>query len=321
MTTPDWRPAAALEQLRARAAMLASIRQFFSERNVLEVEVPVLDDYASADLHIDSIAVPASQSWPRDRYLQTSPEFAMKRLLAAGSGDIYCLGKAFRQGERGRRHNPEFTMLEWYRPGWTLEQLAGEVGELLCLLLDHADIKVDSYRDLFIAALDLDPHRADIDSLQRLVHTRIEIDTDGLDHNDLLDLLFSHCVEPDLGHGGPQAVLDFPASQCALARVGQDIHGNTVARRFEFYVAGIELANGYDELTDAQEQASRFANDAAMRRRRGLPPHEGDPRLVAALEAGMPDCAGVALGVDRLLMLVCGVDNIDAVLAFPAVSG
>lgn len=311
---PDWRPSASPERVRLRAGLLADIRAFFAERGVLEVETPLLGAATVADVHIDSFEVPAPGAPPL--YLQTSPEFAMKRLLAAGAGPIYQICKAFRRGESGRRHNPEFTLLEWYRPGFSMERLMDEVAELADRVLACGAVTRLSYRQAFMDRLGLDPHAPDADALRRQLRRRVEIDDGGLTDGERLQLLMTHCVEPSL----PEHCLlyDYPADQAALAAVRPDAGGAPVAKRFELYAKGLELANGYFELTDAAEQRRRFEAELAERRRRSLPEPPMDRRLLAALESGLPACAGVALGVDRLLMLAAGADDIREVLNFGA---
>jgi len=325
----DWRPGATLDILRERARLNADIRSFFAARGVLEVETPLLCATTATDLHLASFVVgdpdlPAAGigSGP-GKYLQTSPEFAMKRLLAAGSGPIYQLGKAFRAGDRGARHNPEFTMLEWYRPGFTLAQLMAETEALLVATLGAvlAFDRVDrsSYRALFESRFALNPHAADVAGLRVLVEAETSYGAAGdLDAVACLDLLFSSCIEPGLGRERPLFVFDFPAAQAALAQVGVNADGDRVAARCEVYLRGMELANGYDELLDAAEQRRRFVTDNALRRARGLPEVPADERLLAALAHGLPACSGIALGVDRLLMLRTGAPSLDAVLAFSA---
>ncbi|TQV71839.1 EF-P lysine aminoacylase GenX [Exilibacterium tricleocarpae] len=308
-----WPPAATLPAQRARAALNAEIRRFFAARQVLEVEVPLLAAAAPTDPHIDSLRVPTGAG---DRYLQSSPEFAMKRLLAAGSGPIYSLAKAFRRGEAGRRHNPEFTMLEWYRPGYDEQTLMDEVTALLQAVVDVEPVCRLSYREVFQRHLEIDPHTASESELRQLAQPYIGADWPGADRDTWLDLLISHAVEPQLGPG-LTFIYDYPVSQAALARLGNDSQGQPVAKRFEAYLGGMELANGYWELIDVAEQRRRFAADLRRRRALKLPCPRSDRRLLAALAAGMPDCAGVALGVDRLLMQVMGADHIDTVVAFP----
>ncbi len=298
--------------MRLRARLYQQIRHFFEQRDVLEVETPLLGQAASTDVHLASLCVEAE-----NQYLQTSPEFAMKRLLAAGSGAIYQICKSFRQGESGKRHNPEFTMLEWYRPGFDYLQLMAEVAELVNLLLGERSVRQLSYRDAFVAVLGVDPHRADADVLVGLAKRHTGYVADGDDVDTLLELLMSQVIEPTLGCNELTFIYDYPASQCALAKVAVDAQGAAVAQRFELYVEGVELANGYYELTDADEQLQRFMADLDERKRRGLVTLPADQKLLAALQSGMPDCAGVALGLDRLLMLMAGADSIRDVITFP----
>ncbi|GMG85794.1 EF-P lysine aminoacylase EpmA [Biformimicrobium ophioploci] len=310
----DWRPTATIENLRRRAQVFAELRAFFAARNVIEVDVPALSQRATSDPHIDSITATCGGN---SAYLATSPEFGLKRLLAAGMGDCYYLGKAFRNGEAGSRHNPEFTMLEWYRVGWDDHQLMDEVAALLCGVLQLPAPDKLSYRALFQSELGVDPHSATVSELRQLARSHFEIEFESEAAADWLDLLMSHVLEPRLGTG-VTLVYDFPASQAALAKVEPDALGVPVARRFEAYVGGVELANGYWELTDAAEQHRRFEADHAYRRANGLPAHPFEERLVEALALGdMPECAGVALGVERLLMQKLGAGKISEVLALP----
>jgi len=313
MTENSWQPTASLAALRRRAALLAEIRRFFAARTVLEVEVPALSRRATSDPHIDSITALCNGE---PAFLATSPEFGLKRLLAAGLGDCYYLGKAFREGEAGGRHNPEFTMLEWYRCGWDDRRLMKEVGELLGLVLGMEQVQFLSYRELFLRELRLDPHAASESELRACVARELELSFVPASRDECLDLLMSHRLEAAMG-GGITLLYDFPASQAALAKVVADDHGTPVARRFEAYVGGLELANGYWELTDAEEQLRRFRADHRYRAQHKLHVYPFEERLVAALAAGMPECAGVALGVDRLLMLAGGYSRIEEVIAFP----
>ena len=318
----DWRPTAPLQNLRRRAEVLAAIRRFFAERDVLEVETPLLAAAPVTDVHLESVSCTLDIAGDeRTLFLQTSPEFAMKRLLAAGSGAIYQIGRAVRAGERGRKHNPEFTMLEWYRPGFDHHRLMHEVDELMQRILGTPAAEKLSYRDAFLRHVGVDPHRADAAELENVAKDAGLDGFDSFDRDDWLHLLGSHLVEPHLGKsadGETRATLlyDYPASQAALARVDA-AKDPAVAERFELYVDGVELANGFHELDDAKEQRRRFEQDLEERRRRGLPDVPIDERLLAALEAGLPACAGVALGVDRLVMLAADARSIDEVWAFP----
>lgn len=322
MTMGDWQPSAPLANLRARAAMLTRIRAYFAARGVLEVETPALAGAAVTDPHLASLSARyTGPAFPAGRtlYLQTSPEFAMKRLLAAGSGPIYQLGKAFRDGEAGRLHNPEFTLLEWYRPGFDLVAMMDEVealtGEVLGL---ERRFERWTYRELFQHHLQLDPFTASIDELRDCAgrHGLARSEDFPLHETDAwLDLLLTHFIEPRLGFEAPCFVHYYPPSQAALARIrpGEP----RVAERFELYIRGMEIANGFHELTHANEQRARFERDRARRRAADLPDVVPDERLLAALAHGLPDCAGVALGVDRLVMIVLGAQSIAEVMAFP----
>ena len=309
-----------LKQLRLRAQTYATIRGFFSEREVLEVETPMLSAAGNTDPNIQSFHTTFSghvDAGARERWLRTSPEFPLKRLLAAGVGDCYELGRVFRNGEAGGRHNPEFTMLEWYRVGWDHAQLAREVIDLLERLLLQAgrnfEIVETTYRGLFHDALGVDALLDPIDVLKKPL-ADANISSEGLERDDWLDLLLTHRIQPEFPRDRVTIVSEFPASQCALARIRP---GNPpVAERFEAYVGRYEVANGYHELNDAAEQQARFERDNARRRERGDAEVPMDERLLAVL-GDMPDCAGVALGIERLLMVLADTDAIADVLAFP----
>lgn len=310
-----------LAALRLRADTYAHIRAFFAERGVLEVETPILSAAGNTDPNIRSFTTRFSghvDAGARERWLRTSPEFPLKRLLAAGAPDIYELGRVFRDGEAGGRHNPEFTMLEWYRVGWDDTRLAREVIDLLQRVLVHAGKTVDivetTYRSLFHDALGIDPLVDTVDVLRGALQGTTVIDGDGLERDDWLDLLLTHRLQPAFPRDRVTVVRDFPASQCALARIrpGEP----PVAERFEVYIGPYEVANGYHELNDAAEQRSRFVRDNDKRRARGDRDVPLDEPLLAVLDA-MPACAGVALGIERLLMVLVGTDAIADVLAFP----
>ncbi|MBS0456248.1 MAG: EF-P lysine aminoacylase GenX [Proteobacteria bacterium] len=315
-----WRPSADVDALRLRARLYATIREFFAQRGVLEVETPILSRAGNTDLHIESFQTDFAghvDAGPRQRWLRTSPEYPLKRLLAAGSGDCYELGRVFRNGEAGRAHNPEFTLLEWYRVGWDHRRLMRETAELaqaaLALVGRSASVREITYRELFVAALGIDPLRADAAQL-RAPLAAIAIDPHGLTRDDWLDLLLTHRIQPHFAADELLLIHDYPASQCALAKIRPD--EPPVAERFELYLGPVELANGYHELTDASEQRARFERDRALRASRGavIPPL--DENLLAALAHGLPACAGVALGVDRLLAVLLGVEALHAVIAF-----
>lgn len=319
----DWAPSAGLDAVRARAELFARIRAYFASVGVLEVETPILSSAAVTDPALASLAtrltVPGAAA-DVSFFLQTSPEFPMKRLLAAGCGPIYQICKVFRGGERGRRHHPEFSMLEWYRPGWDHHRLMDEVASLVRLALGRPGMTAEriTYRDLFLSRLGLDPWCAAESELRAAAAANRIADADRLDleRDGWLDLLLTHRLEAGLGRDGMTFLHDYPPSQAALARVRPGEY--PAAERFELYIDGIELANGFRELTDAAEQGKRFEADLAVRRNLGQPTPPCDQRLLAALAAGLPECAGVALGLDRLLMIATGTDHIDAVLAFPA---
>ena len=305
-----WKPSASLNNLRFRAQLIKRLRHFFDIRGVLEVETPLMYPTSIPDPMIDSFCI----ELPRKRYfLQTSPEFAMKRLLAAGVGPIYQLCKAFRQEESGRMHNPEFTMLEWYRPGFNHHDLMVEMDALLQDMLSTAPCDKISYQALFEKHCDINPHETDSEILSRIAK-QYHIDYRGLaDKDTWLHLLLTHVIEPHLGLEKPVMIYDFPVTQAALSKINHER-----AERFEVYYRGIELANGFHELLNADEQRARFEKDNAARIAIGKSPLPIDEFLLSALEAGLPPCAGVALGFDRLVMLALGCDDIKDVMAFCA---
>jgi elongation factor P--(R)-beta-lysine ligase len=319
----DWRPSASLEMLRARADLLARIRDFFRHAGVLEVETPACSRFGVTDPAIESLTTRYTGPGAAQgglRYLHTSPEFPMKRLLAAGSGPIYQLCRVFRNGELGSRHNPEFSLLEWYRPGFDHHQLMHEVACLIRSLADR-DLPIErlSYAEAFERQLGIEPHTATVQQLQAsAIEHQIAGAEDLLleDRDGWLDLLLSHLIEPHLGVEGMTFLYDYPSTQAALSRVRP---GNpSVAERFELYLSGVEIANGFHELVDAAEQRQRFLDDNRRREAMGLATVPPDEHLLAALEAGMPDSAGVAVGVDRLLMILTGSRHIRQTLAFDA---
>ncbi|MGY0559360.1 EF-P lysine aminoacylase EpmA [Luteimonas sp. A277] len=325
MTDSGWRPSASLEALRLRARLNAAIRGFFEARGVLEVETPILSQAGNTEPNIASFHVEFTghvSAGPRRRWLRTSPEYPLKRLLAAGLGDCYELGRVFRDGEAGGRHNPEFTMLEWYRLGWDHMRMAAETVEVvqtgLALVGRQAQPVRTSYRALYRDHLGIDPMRAPEAEL-RAALGGIDIDPRGLNRDDWLDLLMTHCIQPRFAADAITVVYDYPQSQCMLARIRAtdgDADPVPVAERFELYLGPLELANGYHELQDPAEQGARFERELALRRARGDVEPELDANLLAALEHGLPHSAGVALGVDRLLMAMLGTQRIADVLAF-----
>jgi lysyl-tRNA synthetase class 2 len=322
----DWRPSISAQRLRQRAELLRRVREFFAARAVTEVDTPFLVNAPVTDVHLHSATVrldpqPTAGAQAPPLFLHTSPEYAMKRLLAAGSGDIYQICHVVRAMERGRLHNPEFTLIEWYRIGFSLAQLMDEVEALVRALLGAAAPRASeqiSYREAFLRELSLDPltvpdavlaHAAQSLALRRTAGAE-----DAVSRDEWLELLMGAFIGPRLGRDGLTFVHGYPASQAALARL--DPADPRVAQRFELYCAGIELANGFHELAASAEQRARFESDNARRRRLGLPVFPLDERLLAALPA-LPDCVGVALGFDRTLMLAVGAARIEEALPFP----
>lgn len=315
----DWRPTARLQTLQLRARLLQRIRAFFNELGVLEVDTPLMSRAATSDVQIESFTT-RDTSFNRSLFFHTSPEFAMKRLLAAGSGAIYQLCKVLRMGEAGGHHNPEFTLLEWYQPDYDHHRLMDEVDALVReVLQDYVALGKTqrlSYREVFQQYLELDPFSATAQQLQEKAQAE-DIQVMGLElssKDPWLDLLMTHVIEPRLPQGCPVFIFDYPASQAALSKIRQGTP--PVAERFELYINSMELANGFHELTDATEQRQRFENDLAIRKAQGLPFVPPDESFLQALQAGLPECAGVALGFDRLVMLAAGVNAISEVLAF-----
>jgi elongation factor P--(R)-beta-lysine ligase len=316
----DWRPTASLETLRLRARLLHETRAFFARRGLLEVETPQLSAAAATDPQLESLSATAPAGGLAG-WLHTSPEFPMKRLLAAGAGDIWQLARVFRGAESGRRHNPEFSLLEWYRLGWDAAELMDEVDAFVRALagpdsIPGATLRF-SYREAFMQFAGFDPFSASIDAMRAALEERDVPwpDALGADRDACLDLALATVVERRLDPARPTFIYYFPASHAALARIRP---GNPpVAERFELFLGGMELANGFHELTDAGELAGRIRADLEVRRARGLVAPPPDERLVAAHAHGLPRCAGVALGFDRLVMILAGLPHIHAALAFP----
>nr|WP_174506289.1 EF-P lysine aminoacylase EpmA [Acinetobacter sp. Marseille-Q1620] len=317
-----YQPTCDLKALKARAKLYKQIRQFFEDRGVLEVETPILSQAGVTDVHLASInAQRHVQGKKQTHYLQTSPEFAMKRLLASGSGAIYQICKVFRDDEHGRKHNSEFTMLEWYRPALSLKELMFEVTDLLNIVLleRFGEVRptILSYKNAFQDRLDINPLQATLKQLKDTAH-RVGLSLDlGDDRLAYIDLLFSHMVEPSLGFDTPVFLTDFPPEMASLAKVKLDEDGEKVAARFELYIEGLELANAYDELIDAEILRSRFEADNAEREKLGLHIMPIDEYLLAALP-NMSECSGIALGIDRLLMVVQNQMKLEKVITFPA---
>jgi lysyl-tRNA synthetase class 2 len=320
----NWQPSADIQQLRQRAKILQDIRQFFVERGLLEVETPALSQAGVTDIHLHcfktnfvgpQISTVKSANLSVPLYLQTSPEFHMKRLLSAGSGSIFQISKSFRNEESGRFHNPEFTLLEWYRVAFDHFLLMDEMDQLLQLILNCKSARRCSYQQAFIEVLNVDPLAASIAELKQSgVHLNLgEVLSEEVDRDTILQLLFCIAIEPVIAEQQPCFIYNFPASQAALARISP--LDSRVAERFEVYFQGIELANGFHELNDAQEQLIRFKEDNRLRSLKGLEQMPIDNNFIASLKM-LPDCAGVALGIDRLVMLATGQAHIDSVISF-----
>ncbi|SKA55913.1 elongation factor P--(R)-beta-lysine ligase [Enterovibrio nigricans] len=318
--TQTWRPTSDIETLKQRSRLIGAIRQFFAEREVMEVDTPSMSQSTVTDIHLHTFSTtfvgPGFASGV-PLYMMTSPEFHMKRLLAAGSGAIYQINKAFRNEEAGRHHNPEFTMLEWYRPGFDHHALMDEMDALLQMVLKVGMSERMTYQDAFIKVLGVCPLEGSMDELKASAVPLglSDIADQEEDRDTLLQLLFSVGVEAKIGRDVPAFVYNFPASQAALARVCED--DKRVAARFEVYFKGIELGNGFYELDNADEQLARFEEDNRKREKMGLKAQPIDHHLIEAIRHGLPDCAGVALGIDRLIMLALGKTHIDEVIAFP----
>jgi lysyl-tRNA synthetase class 2 len=322
----EWKPTSTRDMLQHRAVVLTHARHFFLDRGVLEVDTPMVVNAPVTDVHIHSAKVEFADN-PRPFFLHTSPEYAMKRLLAAGSGDIFQICHVVRGLERGRIHNAEFTLIEWYRIGYTLDRLMHEVETLVRTLLSEVAFSLTSeqlsYEEAFLRELQLDPFTASMDELANAAsrvgftggsQSSVQFGA-GAQRDELLELLMGTVIGPKLGQSSLTFIYNYPASQAALARVNP-LDPRT-ALRFELYCKGVELANGFQELASADEQRARFERDNDERLRLGLPTYPLDERLLAALESGMPECAGVALGFDRTMMLAAEVDHIDSVLPFP----
>lgn len=313
-----WKPSASLHTLKQRAALMSRVRDFFSQRDIMEVDTPILSAAAVTDPHIHSLSLsfqPQGFKEAKQRFLQTSPEYAMKRLLAAGCGPIYQICKSFRLDTPGSRHSPEFTMLEWYQPNYDHHALMNEMDDFLQALLKTPAAKRITYADLFFQETGLNPHTVSLTELTTFGNKHFEIASPITSIADWLDLIMSHCIEPSLGLDRPVFIYDFPISHAALARIrlSDDL---PVASRFEVYFKGIELANGFHELQNANEQRERFVRELKHRQQMSLPSVPLDERFLAALQAGLPDCSGVALGIDRLMMLALEAEKLSEVLSF-----
>lgn len=296
------------EKLQQRAVFLSLIRNFFKQRGVMEVETPVLCQHTVTDVHIESFQC-------EGRYLQTSPEYAMKRLLAAGSGPIFQISKAFRKGECGRNHNPEFSMLEWYQPGYNYKKLIIEIDELLQLALKTKPCQQITYQNLFQKYLNIDPLEVTEKQLHQILQDhKILNQCHDIDKDTALQLLLTHLIEPSLGLEQPLFIINFPSSQSALAKISAD--DSRVSERFEAYYKGSEIANGWTELTDPVEQVKRFEQDQKQRHTLHKTIPGIDHFFIDSLKAGLPECAGVAMGVDRLLMLAYNLTHINQAISF-----
>lgn len=304
----SWQPSSSLETLQSRAKFNSYIRAFFALRDVLEVETPVISKAGVNDANLQPVVASCCEE---TTYLQTSPEYPMKRLLAAGSGDIYQICKTFRDGELGSRHNPEFTMLEYYRLNFDLKTLMDEVAQLVGDYLIIQARRDFSYEQALKQYAQLDVFNETDETLRQRVVEFVGEELE-LSRDECLDIIMSHVVEPKLPKDCLVFIYDYPASQAALAKTYTDQQGVKKAKRFELYVNGLELANGYHELTDAKEQTDRFSHQANMRERE----QQEDEHFLKALEHGLPDCSGVAMGLDRILMLKLGLKDISSVLSF-----
>ena len=328
---PSYAPTMTLAMAQQRAQLMSTIRQFFATHQVLEVQTPLLSQAGNTDTFLQSVAAQVTyQDNPYTYYLHTSPEFAMKRLLASWQVPIYQICSVFRDNEIGVRHNIEFTMLEWYQPNYSLDDMAAELGELLAALYGHS-VVMSHYRyvDAFMDFVGIHPLTASLDALQAVAEdkglTGFDFNSDLANTEDgeadirqsWLDLLFSHAVEPNLGHDLPTLIIEYPPATAALAKTAVDKEGNTVAKRFELYINGIEIANAYDELADGQALKERFERDNQLRKRHNLPQMPIDEHLLAASDALIP-CSGIAVGIDRLLMVITGANSLEDVISFPS---
>lgn len=317
--TENWRPGATIENLKKRAQLVNDVRSFFAERGVIEVETPSVSRYPTLDLHLESFRVVFGSN-PPARYLITSPEYHMKRLITAGSGSIYQICKAFRCDESGSRHNPEFTILEWYRVNRDHLQLMDEIEELMCLLIGTGKAARISYREVFQSLLQLDPLEFDPGEVLEICRLRgvtppLDLRQEEVSEEEYLNFLMGRFIEPELGRNQPVFIYDFPAAQASLSRLHKT--DPRLSTRFEVYYKGVELGNGFYELSDATAQRRRFQEINIRRKQLGKSQLEMDETFLAALEEGMPDCAGVAMGLDRLLMLAMAGKEIKTVMAFP----
>lgn len=311
----DWRPSYSIESLHLRARLLAQVRAFFLQRDVVEVETPLLGLHTVTEPNIESFNMQAEAN---TRWLQTSPEYAMKRLLAAGAGDIYQICKSFRVKESGANHNPEFTLVEWYRREFTLQQIMQETIELICSLLfgvgGSCDVNYITYTEATQQVLNGSMLEMSSSKLEKIVVAHGLVHPQSLSLDQQYDYIFSNVVAPTFDTNKLTVVFHYPASQASLAKLVED--NAMLAQRFEVFFGDLELANGFVELTDAEEQLCRFKKDQEMRANSGLPAVEIDPRLLAALQYGLPNCAGVAVGFDRVAMLASNAASISEIISF-----
>ena len=325
----SYAPTMSLAMAQQRAQFMSNIRQFFLKQQVLEVQTPLLSQAGNTDTFLQSVAAQVTyQDKPKMYYLHTSPEFAMKRLLASWQVPIYQICPVFRDNEIGTRHNIEFTMLEWYQPNYSLADMAAEVGELLEVLYGYP-VVMNHYRyvDAFMDFVGIHPLTASLAALQAVAEDKglMGFDFNSEHSNDSeadrrqswLDLLFSHAVEPHLGHDLPTLIIEYPPATAALAKTALDKEGNEVAKRFELYINGIEIANAYDELADGQALRARFEKDNQLRERHNLPVMPIDEHLIAASDNLIP-CSGIAVGIDRLFMVIVGAGSLEEVISFPS---
>lgn len=308
----EWQSGASIATLQLRAKLLAMTREFFAKKGVLEVETPVLSRYTTSDVYLNPISTSAFNS--RIYYLQTSPEVAMKRLLGMGIGPIYQICKAFRDDQPTSKHNPEFTLLEWYRPSFSMTQLIDEVEEFLSGTIGCREIPRYTYLEVFKSETGLNPHKCSLKELGKVARSLTDIASTGLSFSEYLDLLMTVVIEPNL----PEYcfLIDYPECQAAMAKIEVDENGNQIAKRFELYCKGLEIANGYFELTDPVEQLKRLNSDNVERLKKELPEMPIDENFLAALSNGIPEGSGVALGLDRLLMIMGELEHIDSVQSF-----
>lgn len=324
---PSYAPTMSLAMAQQRAQFLNRIRQFFIQRQVLEVQTPLLSQAGNTDTFLQSVAAQVTyQDKPSTYYLHTSPEFAMKRLLASWQVPIYQICPVFRDNEIGTRHNIEFTMLEWYQPNYSLADMAGEVGELLEMLYGHP-VVMNHYRyvDAFMDFVGIHPLTASLDALEAVAEdkglTGFDFNNEKMNDSEAdcrqswLDLLFSHAVEPHLGHDLPTLIIEYPPATAALAKTALDKEGHEIAKRFELYINGIEIANAYDELADGQALRARFAKDNQLRQHHNLPVMPIDEHLIKASDDLIP-CSGIAVGLDRLLMVITSASSLEEVIPF-----